>query len=285
MKKKNVPGVIGQQIPTSQQGKRNAAGYQRRIPPSRPNQKSQLSNDQKGPTPLAQRQMANIKKPIAQQTSSHSGASSRSRGNPNQINSHQISNQRSKKEIPAISNDYEKLRQRLQELKDLLNQIKEKWERIETQKVAEHKSIMDQLNKNHLQKIRELEGSFTPQSKQDAMTKQIQAMKDQAEAFKNEGNMEKYQAMMRQAKSVETQMFENERYSKMREIEARKQPLLRAQQIKIQQTKEQQKAEIDKIHRERDEELKPIQEEYDKLDKRLHGDAEKVARSPLCRKD
>ena len=260
MNKRKVPEVVGKKVPIA---KNYSSKYQNHMMPGKYTscQKSRknVNNINNNPT-LLQRQ-AVIKKPL----SSHS----RSQAQP----------------IPSISKDYDDLRKRLQELKDLMKSIREKYNKAEKQLTLEHQCELNKLEKQQKNKMTEMDGKYGTTSKQEAIKTQIETMKRNAEKLLNDGKQEEYQNMIKQIRNIESQMIVSDKYSRMREIEARKEPMVRAYQIKIHQTKAKQESEIHKLYRERDEELAPIQAEYNELDKKLHGDASRVARSILCRKD
>ena len=284
MNRRNVPHVVGKQIPSSQQR------YQKKSLIKKPlaNQQQTHSRPQTNNQNASQvnRNKNSLQKPQPPQRQQIS--TSNSYGNViknTNMNSNKNANPAA---IPAISREYDQMRLRLQELHEILAQLEAKWSKIIEQKTNEHESIKNQAIKQHDMKLKQLEQSFTQTASSNrsiAMKNQVDEMKKRAEELRNDGKLAEADTLIRQAKSVESQMMDGERYSKMRELEARKQPLIKAHQIRMQQLKDQHESEINKLKKDRNAEIEPIKAEIEKLEKRIHGDAAKAARSKLCLKE
>ena len=285
MNRKNVPPVVGKQIPSSQQRIRKVSPTKNSAH-SQPPPRSRIQNNNQSAS------QANRPKTTAQKPPPSRNQQPSSNKNDN-FAKKDMNNQSSNKSanpnaIPAISREYDQMRLRLQELKELLTQLEAKWSKAIDQKTAEHETIKSNTIKQHDMKLKQLEQSFTQtgvSNRNNAMKNQVDEMKKKAENLRSEGKNSEADALLRQAKSVESQMIDGERYTKIRELEARKQPLIKAHQIKMQQMKEQQESEINKLKKDRNIEIEPIKNEIEKLEKRIHGDAAKAARSKLCLKE
>ncbi|KAK8897864.1 hypothetical protein M9Y10_000092 [Tritrichomonas musculus] len=304
MNRRNVPNVVGKQIPTSAQ--RNRRNSPTKNPTSNLQVRSRIQGSNQSPSqinrtkssarppPSQQQKQTLVSRNTNKNTNINANKNTNLDANKNiNLNSNKNSNLNSNKNgntnaIPAISREYDQMRQRLQELKELLAQLEAKWSGIIKQKESQHESIKNQLIKQHDTKMKQLEQSFTQttsSSRNMAMKSQVDEMKKRAEALRNDGKQSEADALIRQAKDVESQMIDGERYTKIRELEARKQPLIKAHQIKMQQLKEQQESEINKLKKDENIEIDPVKAEIEKLEKRIHGDAAKAARSKLCLKE
>lgn len=279
MKRQQIPKVVGKQINTSQSSNRKVSPA--KLPPQSSQSKKQVDSKPKPAVTRAPVESSKAKPPNILPRSNQS--SSQSDVSQSSTKSTQKTNQ-----IPAISREYDRMRLRLQELKEQLAQIEAKWSTTISEAENRYQSSIAQSTKQHELKLKQIEQSFNSQassSRNATMEKQINEMKIRADNLQQEGKSNESQQLLKQAKELEMQLKGGESYFTMRELEARKQPMIKAHQVKMAQMKEHHEGEMRKFEQNKKIEIDPIASEIARLEKRLHGDAAKAARSPLCRKD
>lgn len=184
--------------------------------------------------------------------------------------------------VSSLPRKMEDLMALLEELKRKYAEIKQRWEpQIERQK-AENESSMNKLLAEIERKIKEIEDSFNS-SASNQITPALQALKDKADRLQKEGNTEESQQAMREYRNLETQMIDNSRWSKMHELEARKDQARKMQAQRVKTLSESNQTKLDRLIKGMEEELHPIAIQIEEIEKRLHGDQAKLARSPLCK--